>query len=376
MSFTETSTVATEHHRALTAFFDTREAADKAKRDLIAAGIPADDIRVVGSGSATADTDDRGFWESLKDFFIPDEDRYSYAEGLRRGGFAVYVQTGDATIYQRASDILDNDGAVDLDEREASWRKEGWTGYQAGSTTTTGLGAVSTADTTLSTTRTTDTARTAAGVTGAAAATAVGVGRDEVIPVYEEQLRVGKRDTSGGRVRIRSYVVETPVNEEVTLRQERVQVERRPVDRAVTGGEALFQDRVIEATERFEEAVVEKSVRVKEEISIQKTAEDQRKTISDSVRRTEVEVEDDRNLQVAKTGVVSDYSTMIAEHMEVIASDGQKLGKVDHLQQDSIKLTKTDSADGQHHIVPLSWVDHVDTHVHLNKTAASARNSW
>ena len=79
-----------------------------------------------------------------------------------------------------------------------------------------------------------------------------------MIPVYEEQLRVGKRDMSHGRVRIRSYVVETPVNEQVRLRSESVQVERKPVDRPVTAGDELFQDRVIEAEERAEEAVLAK----------------------------------------------------------------------------------------------------------------------
>ena len=63
-----------------------------------------------------------------------------------------------------------------------------------------------------------------------------------MIPVYEEQLRVGKRDVSHGRVRIRSYVVETPVNEQVRLRSESVQVERKPVDRPIAAGDELFQD--------------------------------------------------------------------------------------------------------------------------------------
>jgi len=75
------------------------------------------------------------------------------------------------------------------------------------------------------------------------------------VPVYEEQLRVGKRDVSHGRVRIGSYVVETPVNEQVRLHSESVQVERKLVDRPVAAGDALFHDRVIEAEERAEEAV-------------------------------------------------------------------------------------------------------------------------
>ncbi|WP_131194373.1 DUF2171 domain-containing protein [Lichenihabitans psoromatis] len=63
--------------------------------------------------------------------------------------------------------------------------------------------------------------------------------------------------------------------------------------------------------------------------------------------------------------------------MDVIASDRQKIGTVDHLDgPDTIKLAKTTSPDGQHHLVSLAWVDHVDTHVHLNRTTAQVMSSW
>ena len=191
-------------------------------------------------------------------------------------------------------------------------------------------------------------------------------GTEEVVPVYEEQLRVGKRDVSHGRVRIRSYVVETPVNEQVRLHSESVQVERKPVDRPVAAGDALFQDRVIEAEERAEEAVVGKETRVKEELTLRKTAADRTQDISDTVRHTEVEIQDDRGGRLASSA--SDVSGQIAEHMDVIASDGVKIGTVDHLDgPDKIKLAKSTSPDGQHHYIPLTWVDHVDTHVHLTQ---------
>ena len=66
-------------------------------------------------------------------------------------------------------------------------------------------------------------------------------------------------------------------------------------------------------------------------------------------------------------------TSSITEHMDVIAADGEKIGKVDHFQDGRIKLTKNDSPDGQHHFVPLDWVDHVDAHVHLNKSLADIR---
>jgi len=59
----------------------------------------------------------------------------------------------------------------------------------------------------------------------------------------------------------------------------------------------------------------------------------------------------------------------IREHMEVIASCGKRVGVVDRVEGDSIKLTKKDSSDGQHHLLPLDWVARVDQHVHLTKNS-------
>jgi Domain of unknown function (DUF2382) len=241
------------HTRNATAYFETRAAADSAVNDLAAAGIARDRISVAGTGalSTTPTSGDRSFWEELKDLFLPAEDRYAYAEGLRRGGVVVSVRTEASLDYEHVLEILDRDGAVDLDKQEASWREEGWTGYPGE-----GAAAVSTAANVASPTDVG--VVSSSGTAGSARGATPASGTEEVVPVYEEQLRVGKRDVSHGRVRIRSYVVETPVNEKVRLRSESVQVERKPVDRPVAAGDALFQDRVIEAEERAEEAVVAK----------------------------------------------------------------------------------------------------------------------
>jgi uncharacterized protein (TIGR02271 family) len=268
--------------RSVTAFFDNRRDADEAVSRLVAAGISSDRIRMVegqqpgtSASATTATREGGGFWDSLADLFMPDEDRYTYAEGLRRGGYLVTVTATD-NEYEQALDILDDEGTIDIDERAASWRSEGWTGYEAGATSVGGgmdSGGYATRDRT----------------------DRVGVSGDqEVIPVAEEELRIGKRDVSHGRVRVRSYVVETPVSESVNLREERVNVERRPVDRAVSGNEGLFQDRTIELEERGEEAVVAKEARVREELVIDKDVRDRTETISDTVRHTEVEIDDER----------------------------------------------------------------------------------
>lgn len=68
----------------------------------------------------------------------------------------------------------------------------------------------------------------------------------------------------------------------------------------------------------------------------------------------------------------------IKEHMEVLGADGQHVGTVDCLKgADRIVLTKSDpKSGGQHHLIPLGWVDHVDAHVHLNKSSKDAIAQW
>jgi hypothetical protein len=66
----------------------------------------------------------------------------------------------------------------------------------------------------------------------------------------------------------------------------------------------------------------------------------------------------------------------IREHMDVIGSCGNKLGRVDRVEGGSIKLTKDSTPDGQHHYLPLDWVDRVDQQVHLNKDCGEAKREW
>lgn len=274
--------------QTITAMFDKRSDAIDAQQQLLALGLTASQVKLLPDTEVTPSTtagsyntpQDEGFWASLKDFFMPEEDRHSYAEGIRRGGTMVSVTTDDVHSV-KAMDILEQRGSIDLDERESSWRKEGWGGYQAASTTNSAVAAAPSVA-----------LSGGSAASGSLSSSAAATDKD-YIPVVEENLRVGKRATESGRVRLRSYVVETPVNEQVSLHSESVHVDRRPVDRPVTAAdEALFADKTIEAVAHSEEAVVSKDVRVKEEIGIQKHASDRVETVSDTVRHTEVEVED------------------------------------------------------------------------------------
>ena len=137
--------------RTLSAFFDSQHDAQRAVDRLVEAGIPAASVRLVpGSESDTppaARTEhNQGFFASLAEFFMPEEDRYSYAEGLSRGGYLVVVNDLDTVYYDRALDILDDEGSIDLNQREESWRSEGWAGYEPGATEAYSLGADTTSD--------------------------------------------------------------------------------------------------------------------------------------------------------------------------------------------------------------------------------------
>ncbi|QYE33033.1 DUF2382 domain-containing protein (plasmid) [Polymorphobacter sp. PAMC 29334] len=256
--------------RTITALFDTRADAEAAKNRLEAASLEVSHVDITDKtstgytdnlGTGTTSPESQGFWASLKGAFSPGEDRHVYEEGVRRGG-ALLTATVHDNDTDKAVDILDNANSVDIDGRANDWKQSGWVAPVAAS----GMAAAPIAGN-----------RT----TGA---------NEEMIPVVEETLRVGKREVERGGVRVRSYIVETPVSEQVTLRDEHVSVERRPVSGGAVPADA-FRERTIEMTETDEEAVVAKDARVVEEVVVRKTAEDRTETISDTVRRTEVEVD-------------------------------------------------------------------------------------
>jgi uncharacterized protein (TIGR02271 family) len=312
--------------RTITAMFSERSRAEAAVAELtrdLGTGanqvqVHAADTAVPSTATASTTAGEGGFWSSLKELFVPDEDRHTYAEGVRRGNVVVSA-TVDEDRLDHAMDILENHGAVDLDSQEAEWRQEGWTTDQTPTRTTTDALVASSP----STPELGLTSNDAASGAPARAATSTSTnqssapapsareGHEEVIPIVEEQVRIGKRDVERGRVRVRSYIVETPVTEQVTLRQEHVDVERRTVDRPVTDADRMFEDRTIEATEHSEEAVIGKETRITEEIVIRKDARQRTETVQDTVRHTEVEVDDTTGISDAATAQTSSMNSAL-----------------------------------------------------------------
>ena len=265
----------------ITALFDTRADADAAKERLKAAHVDASHINIHDKSSAGykdsgySTHEDRGIWDSIKNAFAPDEDRHTYEEGIRRGGVLLTADVDDDNV-DAVVRVLEEANSIDVDDRSGQWRSSGWDYPAAGSGAAIG----------------------ALGATDKKAAVDTTTGTEEVIPVVEEQLVVGKRDVSRGGVRVRSYVTETPVHEQIRLRNERIDVERRPVDQPLSAADAdAFRERTIDMTATGEEAVVGKTARVVEEVVVSKTADERVEEVDDTVRRTDVEVDRDTDVE-------------------------------------------------------------------------------
>jgi uncharacterized protein (TIGR02271 family) len=121
-----------------------------------------------------------------------------------------------------------------------------------------------------------------------------GTAREEVIPLSEEELRVGKRTVDRGTTRIRRYVVEKPVEQDVNLQSEKVTVERRqPIGTTAGPGAGAFAERVVEVRETAEEPVVSKTAHVAEEVVVGRETTERTETVRDTVRREDVEISGD-----------------------------------------------------------------------------------
>lgn len=264
---------------------------------LVAAGPIVAVLAGAGIGAAAG-----GLIGALTMLGVPDEHAHYYNEAIQRGGTLVMVRADDARA-QLAADVLTRSGAVDVERQSEKWRAEhamGNTGSALDSATSTRSEAWR-AEQANSTTGDGHPDRLGAARSDAWRAEQVnsttGDGHPDrgqrAIPVMQEDLQVGKREVQGGGVRVYSELVETPVQESVTLREEHVHVERRPVDRPVDP-KALdtFREGTIELTERSEQAVIGKTARVVEEVLVGKDVSQRTQVVNETVRRTDVRVED------------------------------------------------------------------------------------
>jgi uncharacterized protein (TIGR02271 family) len=190
--------------------------------------------------------------------------------------------------------IMKRHGAVEIDKRAAEWRNEGWSGFDS-TATHTAFDAFTGGNQKLAADSETTAEHERLPVAPREPRRAVGTtnaSREVAVPVVEEQLQVGKREVERGGVRVETHVTETPVEESVELREEHVNVERRPVDYTFHGTESeAFQESLVEIREAYEELVVKKKARVVEEVVVNKDVEQHTETVHETLRRTDVNVE-------------------------------------------------------------------------------------
>ena len=296
--------------KILVGLYDTLTDAEHVVHALGMEGFPRGGIRVAaphstarhGTGASVGEwitaestTDMEG---TLIDLGVPADEAHVYDEGIRRGGALVIVESSDEWA-DRGLEIMHQRPAVDMDERTAHWRQEGWTGTAANAGSSPAAAPAANVR---------PEARQERPRTGTQ-----GEHEEEVtMPVVEEELSVGKREVQRGRVRVHSRVVERPVEESVRLRDETVTIERRPVDRPATDADlAAGRDQTIEVTEVDEEAVVSKRARVVEEVVVRKDAEEHTETVRGTVRRTDVDVDRDAEAhpETGRTASTRDFAT-------------------------------------------------------------------
>jgi uncharacterized protein (TIGR02271 family) len=299
----------TTMQHTLVAVFDNNADAQGAMDELLASGFSRQDVRM-SSGGSTTGTDstlsgsstsatssgDAGTGGGIMNFFSnlfgsdDDDTRHvSRYEGAVSGGKCVITLTADSLPeVERAADIVERFGPIDIDEHSDNVGQMAAGGAM--------LQGSQSGMQSYSSSAQSDSIQQQGSLSGASlqrdTAIATGSTATQAIPVVQEQLKVGKREVHRGGVRIFSRVVETPVNESVSLREEHVDVQRRPVDQPISPADATaFKEQTIEMRETAEEAVVQKSARVVEEVTIGKQVNERQEQIHDTLRHTEVEVE-------------------------------------------------------------------------------------
>ena len=285
--------------KTVVGLFSSYAKAQQVKQELVANGYQSHNITVVANDDAEVSSDSSigtgsnsgntagSIGERIGSYFRnltggDDTAHQHYASGVNQGGALLAVTVDDAAASQTAS-LLTQHGAREIEGEYAAGGATAGSAYDATSTgayASTGLAAQT--------------------ATGRTSTEALG---ETTIPIIEEELVVGKREVDRGGVRIYSHVTERPVEANVVLHEESINVERRPVNRPATAADfAAGSGPAIELRATAEEAVVGKTSRVVEEVLVGKQGSDRTEAVHDSVRKTEVDVEQLDTVTTQKSG--------------------------------------------------------------------------
>lgn len=269
-------------YEKVVAVFDTPAHAQNAVRALESAGFETSDISVVNQDTlddrGTKVASETGFWHRLFGSDVDLHEAKVYGHTVGKGGSVVTVRAPD-TMVNKAVDLLHTHNPVDVNQRAASL---GIIGAGAAPIAQAAGAAAGTAASAVK--------APMASTPGPAGGPVRGKD-DEVIRLAEEKLNVGKRQIEAGMTRVRRFVIEKPVEEQVTLHEEHASVVRRAISDPNYIKDIDWSDRTIEVQETAEQAVVSKSAHVAEEVVVRKEGTDRVETVKDTVRRQQVDVE-------------------------------------------------------------------------------------
>jgi len=235
---------------AVVAIFDEYNEAQGAVNELLMNGFEKNQIKLSGEEKGTPMRGDgrpgggvAGFFKSLFGKEQNENEIGMYSEAIQHGNFVLTAIAPTEEKSAVASEVMSHHHPIDLDQRTEEF----------------------------------DT-RSAA--------------ENQTIPVVEEELKVGKRSVQRGGIRVFQRVTETPIEEQLDLKEEKVTVERRPVNQPVDAStKGAFKEGSFEVRETAEEPVVAKSARVVEEVRIGKETSQRKETVRDTVRKSDVEVQ-------------------------------------------------------------------------------------
>lgn len=252
----------------IAAVFNQQNNAQQARDALLASGLSSNDVHLAQKEKAStgdAAEEHESFGAEIKSFFHnlfssdDAEDAALYSEAVQRGSYVVTVDVSDEKQVDKVASVLDRYNPVDVEDLSAEWKS----------------GAANTGAT-----QTSSSARTS------------GAQTSKAIPVIQEELKVGKRQVQRGGVRVYQHVEEKPVNQSIGLREDHVKVERHAVDKPASPADiAALKGGSFELRETAEEAVVEKTARVVEEVVVGIESTERTAQINDKLKRTEVDIE-------------------------------------------------------------------------------------
>jgi uncharacterized protein (TIGR02271 family) len=246
-------------HEKVIAVYDTLAHANAAVNTLRSAGYSSSDISIIGNGGngPKADFGESGYWNRLFGRDIGLHEGGAHGRTVPRSGVTVTIRVPESET-TKVIELLDSYRPVNVVDRA----------------------------------RTQDPSAAVPKVIVPPPTSAADFKRDEeVVPLAEEQLNVGKLQIDAGITRVRRFSIEKPVEVSITLHEERAEVMRRAISDPDYAKDVDWSEQAIEVTEKAEQPVVNKTVRVIEEVVIRRKGTDHVEIVHDTVRRQELEVE-------------------------------------------------------------------------------------